>query len=129
MTDNDRHRRSSDPRIDELLKFQRIHMSEYHADLSPGEASLYINRFNQMEKGFEELFTTNERVLVILDGKEELNASGEVTRVGGISKDVADLKIAMNGGKLGVKLGDKVLIGLIASAPPFLMFLTTVVRG
>lgn len=89
-----------------------------------------------MERGFEDLRVTSDRVLVILDGTEELNASGEVTRVGGISKDVAglkvdvaDLKVAMNGGKMGVKTRDKVLLGVIAITPSALMFLNTVAGG
>ncbi len=125
----DEHRRSSDPKIDEILKTQRVHMKNYHANLSPGEAAQYVNRVNQMERGFEDLRVTTDRVLVILDGEEELNASGEITRVGGVSKDVAELKVAMNGGKLSVKMGDKVLVGLIAAAPATLLVLITVIRG
>ncbi len=106
----DRPRRSSDTKIDQLLALQEIHMTDYHANLEPGEAQQYVNRVDQMEKGFEGLLITNERVLVILDGEEKLNASGEVTRVGGVSKDVAELKVAVNGGKLGVKTLDKILI-------------------
>ncbi len=113
----DRPRRSSDTKIDQLLALQEIHMTDYHANLEPGEAQQYVNRVDQMERGFEELHTTNKRMLIILDGEEELNASGEITRVGGISKDVvevkvdvAELKVAVNGGKLGVKTLDKILI-------------------
>ncbi len=102
----DEHRRESDPRID------------------------------KMERGFEDLRVTTDRVLVILDGKEELNASGEVARVGGISKDVAglkvdvaDLKVAMNGGKMGVKRRDKVTLAVIAITPALLMYLNTVAGG
>ncbi len=125
----DEPRRSSDPKIDKLLALQKTHMDEYHANLKPGEALQYVNRVDQMERGFEELRITNSRVLVILDGKEELNASGEIRRVGGISKDVAELKVAMNGGKLSVKTRDKVLLGVIAITPSFLMFLNTVAGG
>lgn len=122
----DEHRRESDPRIDLILSNQESHMTHFHANLSAGEALQYIKRVDQMERGFEVLYTTNKRMLVILDGEEKLNASGEIKRVGGVSNDVAELKVAMNGGKLGIKLTDKILVGLIAAAPSLLLYLTTV---
>lgn len=129
----DMQRRSSDPKIDQILANQETHMTDYHANLQPGEALQYVNRVNQMEKGFEELRITNKRVLVILDGTEQRNASGEITRVGGISKDVvevkvdvAELKVAMNGGKMSVTRRDKVMLALIAISPSMLIYLSTV---
>ncbi len=132
----DEHRRSSDPKIDEILETQRVHMKDYHANLSPGEAAQYVNRVDQMERGFEDLRVTTDRVLVILDGKEESNASGEITRIGGVSKDlavvstdVAELKVAVNGGKLSVTRRDKMMFALIAITPSVLVYLNTVAGG
>lgn len=118
----DEHRRKSDPRIDELLTNQKAHLSEYHADLTPAEALQYIEKIDEME-------VTNARILTILDGEKILNASGETTRVGGMSKDVAEMKRVMNGGKLSIKTRDKALVGLIAAAPSLLMFLNTFAGG
>ncbi len=88
---------------------------------------ILANRVDQMEKGFENQRVTLDRVLIILDGEEKRNASGEVTREGGISKDVADLKVAMNGGKMGVKARDKVVIGTIAAVPSLALMITNIV--
>lgn len=118
----DVHRRESDSRIDELLANQKTHLLDYHADLTPGEAAKYIEKVDEME-------VTNTRILTILDGKKTMNASGEVTRVGGMSKDVAEMKIAMNGGKLSIKTRDKALVGLIAAAPSLLILLNTFAGG
>ncbi len=125
----DRPRRSSDTKIDKLLALQETHIEDYHANLEPGEAAQYVNRVDQMERGFEDLRVTTDRVLVILDGKEERNASGEITRVGGVSKDVAELKVAMNGGKLSVTKRDKVMFALIAITPSVLVYLNNVAGG
>ena len=100
---NREHRRESDPRIDELLATQKTHMGDYHANLKPGEALQYVQKVDAME-------VTNARILTILDGKKTLNASGEVKRVGGMSRDVAEMKTAMNGGKLSMATRDKLLI-------------------
>ncbi len=118
----DEHRRSSDPRIDELLTNQKTHLSEYHANMKPGDTFRYVAKVDEME-------VTNARILTILDGEQVLNASGESRRVGGMSKDVAEMKRVMNGGKLSIKTRDKALIGLIAAAPSLLLLLNTFAGG
>ncbi len=85
--------------VDELL----MHVSDYHANLKPGEALRYVKKVDAME-------VTNARILTILDGEQILNASGETTRVGGMSRDVAEMKTAMNGGHLAMATRDKLLI-------------------
>ena len=100
MTDE---RRSSDPKIDLLLTNQQTHMSDYHANMKPGDTLRYVAKVDEME-------VTNARILTILDGKQVFNASGESKRVGGMSRDVAEMKTAMNGGKLSMATRDKLLI-------------------
>lgn len=100
---SDEYRRKSDTRIDSLLDLTRSHMEEYHANLEPGEAMEYVRKIDEM-------YATNARVLTILDGKKVLNASGETERVGGMSKDMAEMKLAMNGGGLSMTTRDKLLI-------------------
>lgn len=114
-------RRSSDPKIDQILEYQRNHIADYHGNLEPGEALRYIEKVDKLEN-------TNARILTILDGKKVLNASGETTRVGGMSKDVADMKRSMNGGKLSIKTRDKAIVGLIAATPSLIMLIDTLTR-
>ncbi len=99
----EQHRRQSDPRIDLLLTNQTTHMSDFHADMQPGDTLRYVEKVDEME-------VTNARILTILDGKQVFNASGESKRVGGMSRDVAEMKTAMNGGTLSMATRDKLLI-------------------
>ena len=85
--------------VDELL----THLSDYHANMKPGEALRYVKKVDAMEVG-------HARILTILDGKQVFNASGESKRVGGMSRDVAEMKTVMNGGKLSMATRDKLLI-------------------
>ncbi|KKL63313.1 hypothetical protein LCGC14_2176330 [marine sediment metagenome] len=99
----DEHRRSSDTKIDLLLTNQQTHMSDYHANMKPGDTSRYVKKVDAME-------VTDARILTILDGEQVFNASGESKRVGGMSRDVAEMKTAMNGGHLAIATRDKLLI-------------------
>ncbi len=84
---------------DELL----THLSDYHANMQPGDTLRYVQKVDAIEVG-------HARILTILDGEQVFNASGESKRVGGMSRDVAEMKTAMNSGKLSMATRDKLLI-------------------
>lgn len=86
-------------KIDEVLETYAIHLKEYHGALAAGEGALLIGEHKIMFDGFGPMQKDVSRILRVIEGIPDYNARNEVIGyIGGMRKDITDLKDQANGG-------------------------------
>ncbi len=109
-------RRVSDPRIDELLENQRVHLKDFHAKQQPGEAAVLIEEHKTMLTDIHELKHNSALTVELVAGKLKIDPfTGKETgeRSDGISQRIKSLEHSANGGKgLSIRMRDKAQMGL-----------------
>lgn len=86
-------------KIDEVLKTYAEHLDLYHGALAAGEGALLITEHKVMFQGFAPMQKDVSRILRVIEGIPDYNARNEVIGyIGGMRKDISDLKDQANGG-------------------------------
>lgn len=111
-------RRESDPRIDELLDHQRMHLKDFHGELEAGEAKELIEEHKNMLVDISELKRNSALTVELIAGKLIVDPfthqeTGE--REPGIAYRVESLEHQSNGGGgFSIRAKDKAqLIGFM----------------